>query len=323
MNFSIIIATCGRPERLTKTLGLLAESIRVSGAEHRIIVVDNHPHYISESVVNDFAASWVGHVRYLKTAPRDKSRALNEGIQAADTEWLAFTDDDTLPDAGWLKNAADFAEHSGFRVFAGQIISDDHEARLPVWLKPGKSGRVPVIGGAIVQYDPMPVSGALRGSDPVPYGANVFVRKDVFATYGGYDEALWALCGKAALGVEDGEFGVRLKNAGEPIGYCREAMVVHPVHYDRCRFGNQLRLAFHYGWRDPLVFFDSTRPWLERYRIRLMLQYAGTGLLSYLRGDPAAAAADLILCARCLGIIVVRFSPAYRTRAQQINTKRC
>lgn len=316
MIFSIIIATCGRPERLGTTLGLTARAIKASGQPHRIIVVDNHPDYTAERVAALTAEQTGVIVKYLKTKPRDKSRALNEGIRVADTEWLAFTDDDTLPDVNWLRNAAACAEQSGWRVFAGQIISDDMGHERPAWLKPGKSGRVPAIGGAVVQYAPLASSGTLRFSDPVPYGANVFVRRDVFETFGAYDETLWSLCGKAALGVEDGEFGIRLKNAGEPIGYCCETIVVHPVHFDRCKLGIQLKLAFHYGWRDPIVFFDPYRPPFELFRLRLVLREGWRGLQNAFKGDPAAAVADLILAARSLGALLVRMSFAYQRRVR-------
>ena len=314
--FTVIIATCGRPERLEKTLQKTVEAIEASGQPHRIVVADNHPDYTSQDVVNAFCGKPGPKVSYLRTPPRDKTKALNAGIRVADTQWLAFTDDDTLPDLGWLREASAFAGTAGYRVFAGQIVSDEVGRLLPSWLTPGRSGRIPLIGGAIVKYAPMPQSGRLRSVDQVPYGANVFVRHDVFEDFGGYDEVLWQLCGQAALGVEDGEFGIRLRKAGEPIGYCREAMVVHPVHWERCKLGIQLKLAFYYGWRDPIVFFHPHSPLLEGYRFRLLAGYLLSALRNTWRRDSAAATADVILFARCWGSIVSRVSPAYRKRAR-------
>jgi hypothetical protein len=140
----------------------------------------------------------------------------------------------------------------------------------------------------------------------------VFIRRDIFRDYGGYDEVLWEYCGKAALGVDDGEFGVRLKRTGEPIGYCRESKVVHPVHAERYSLGSHARIAYYYGWRDPLVFFDSSRPVVEFFRLRQIARLGCRAAVNVVRRDVAAAVCDLADVAVHVGGIVSRLSPVYR-----------
>ena len=317
MKFTVVIATCDRPLRLARGLKALEEAIAVSGEGHRIVVADNGPQHTAAGVVESFAERSFVPVEYLQTAPRDKSQALNAGIRAAETDWLAFTDDDTLPDANWLKNAAEYAERTGLRVFAGRIVPGPPDKRLPRWLTPGRSGRVPR-AGVLVDYAPMPASGVLDNEMPVPFGANVFVRRAVFEEHGYYDEYLWSLCGKKALGVEDGEFGVRIRSRGEPIGYSHEAVVVHPVHHDRCRLWIQIRIAYAYGWREPFVFFDAARPAIQPYLLRLAAVYLFRAAADLFRRDYAGAADGLVEAARCKGAILGRLSPKYRWRARQI-----
>ena len=320
MNFTIIIATCGRPERLRRTLSVAGEALRVAGGNQRLIVVDNGPMHPAGSIVREFGAVSGAAVTYLESEPRNKARALNVGIRAADTEWLAFTDDDTLPDAQWLASAAAFTAASGYRVFGGRIAPGAAEQPLPRWLVPGRSGRISQMG-VFVEYAPRPDSGALEPSMPVPFGANVFAMRRVFEEHGGYDEALWRLCGRVPLGSEDSEFGIRVRERGERIGYCHEALVVHPVHHERCTLRSHLRLAYYYGWREPMIFFRADRPLFEKYYLRLVGSRAAGMVADFCRRDPAGAADHLINSVRAVGHMVGRWTPAYRERARAMANK--
>lgn len=314
--FTIIIATCGRPERLAAVLERMAEAVQVSGADHRVIVVDNGLTHSAAEPVAALAAKMPFPLRYLTSTPLNKCRALNVGIAAAETEWLAFTDDDTLPDSRWLLEAGAFAEREHCRVFGALVVPEQTGCALPAWLVPGRSGRIPLLSGAMVRYAPLPASGILGKHDPIPLGANVFVRRDVFKDHGGYNDVLWTVCGKAALGVDDGEFGVRLLREGEPIGYCREAVVVHPVYPARCTLWSHVKSAFYYGWRDPLVFFDVTRPLIELFRLRQAVVSAGYAVGNAWCRDYGAAAADLLDAVKVVGTVTCRWSSSYRRWAR-------
>lgn len=311
MTFSIIIATCGRPDRLRRSMSAVCRAaLRAPGA-HELLVVDNAPARDAAGPVRELAASAAMPVRYLETRPRDKARALNAGIEAARNRWLAFTDDDTLADDGWLAAAARFAQNGKYRFFGGRVVPAAPDGPLPAWLDPLPADSS--FGfGVFVRYRPREDSGDLPAGAPVPFGANAFVRRDVFTQFGSYDERLWALCGRAALGVEDSEFGVRVKAAGERIGYCHEAVVAHPAHHRRSSAAAQLRLAYAYGWREPLVFFDPQRPPIEGYRLRVAAAATGRAMGAWLRGNRREAVEQALHAARAVGGAVCRLSPAYR-----------
>jgi hypothetical protein len=88
--------------------------------------------------------------------------------------------------------------------------------------------------------------------------------------------------------------------------------VTHPVYADRCTLRNHTRLAYHYGWREPILFVDRARPWLEPYRLRLIAARLARLAADWLRGDLAGAADDWVEAARQIGGIACRWSPAYR-----------
>lgn len=313
IEFSVIMATCDRPDRLEAGLARVADAVRTAGAGV-LVVADNGATRLAGDVVRRFTATAGLAVRHLRTPPRDKSKALNAGIAAASTDWLAFTDDDTLPEKDWLKNAAAFADGGRCRVFGGRILAGSPDGPLPEWMQSDAEGEYPG-HGVFVRYHPRQQSGLLSATDRVPFGANVFVRRDVFAEHGGYDERLWQFCGRAALGAEDGEFGMRLQKRGEPIGYCHEAVVVHPVHVERCRWRTQMRLAYYYGWRDPIVDFDARRPLVESYRLRQCAAWSARALAARVLGRKPQAFGEALKAARALGSVLCRFSAGYRSKA--------
>ena len=301
--FTIIIATCGRPERLAKTLEFVREADEKAGGGNKLIVADNHPHYTGRSVAEAFSASSKVDLQYLQTSPRNKSKALNAAIAVAETEWLAFTDDDTEPDELWLVEASSFIRGSGLKIVGGQVVVGGAEVELPLWLKAGRSGRVPW-GPAFVHFAPKQESGVLPEKTRLPLGANLFVHKSIFDDCGGYDEALWDRCGAAALGCEDGEFAVRVQSKGIAMGYCAESKVFHPVLRERTRLCAFLRYAYYSGFREPLIFGLSPDAGLQRHAVKRIGFGMLKGLKSFVVLDLSAAVCDLLDVCRAMGVLV-------------------
>lgn len=302
MTITVIIATCNRPDRLVLALDAVRAAIEASGEPHAIVVADNGTHAPARAVTEQLAQAAPGlNVRYRRTEPFNKAAALNAAIGAADTEWLAFTDDDCLPDRGWLKAGADFAASSGINVFSGRLQAAPFDFPLPRWLPPRSGPELPW-SPAFVDFAPLPASGILEAGARVPFGANIFVRKWVFDTYGGYDEDLWKRCGRAALGSEDAEFGMRVRNRGEAIGYCADALVVHPVYPERTTMAYYLKHILHAGMREPL-FTDPGQRASTPYLCKSMLVSAAKSAVHYARGRHVDAMRTLMDATRDVGEI--------------------
>lgn len=301
MRFSVIIATCNRPARLARTLDALKASIERAEGRHAVIIVDNSLDRSARELAVEFKNSSGINVAYLESEPRNKARALNAGIRSAKNDWLAFTDDDALPDRNWLRNAGEYLTGTGHNIFGGRVVAGEGDGPLPAWLRAGRSGRRPR-GPAVVDYSPLTATGGLNGQQPVPLGSNVFVHKSIFDKYGGYDEDLWKRCGTAALGCEDAEFAMRVRSSGEQIGYCAEAMVVHPVYADRASIRNHVVWAWRNGIREAILFRDKTSSGTRK--LRLLRYSAASFLRAFLllaRCDCAASLCELMIGVQGLG----------------------
>ncbi|XZN91553.1 MAG: glycosyltransferase family 2 protein [Microcoleus sp.] len=99
IKISVVIPTYHRNELLRKCLDCLKPGVQILPAEqYEVIVTDDGSKTTAEEMVRD-DYPWVKWV----AAPR-KGPAVNRnnGAKYAQSEWLAFTDDDCLPEPDWL-----------------------------------------------------------------------------------------------------------------------------------------------------------------------------------------------------------------------------
>ena len=148
--------------------------------------------------------------RLLHSPGRGSYAARNHGASIARGEWLAFTDADCLPDAGWLGAFAEAAvRQPGEVILAGRID-------VPL----------PSAAGPYAVYD------AVKGfpqADYVSRGygatANLAIPRALFERLGGFDGA--------RLSGGDAAFCRRATaEAGIAVHYVERAMVEHPARTD-------------------------------------------------------------------------------------------
>jgi hypothetical protein len=192
MLFSVVIATCDRPDRLGNALQAVRAAAGRVGEDCEIVVADNGPRRPAEAAVAELARGGDLPVRHIRSEALNKAAALNAGIDAARGEWLAFTDDDCLPSQEWLHAARRFAAEGVFPVFTGKLVSGPVDFKLPCWLPEGVTAALPWTP-AFFDYPLQEQGGPLAEGTTLPYGANLFVKRSLFGEHGGYDEALTAV----------------------------------------------------------------------------------------------------------------------------------
>ena len=234
---SVIIATSDCEHLLEKHLPLILQQ---EYPDFEVIVVDDNSKddtrelvgRLSEQYPNLYGTFTSDSIRYIS----HKKLALMLGIKAAKGEIIAFIDDDAYPDAHWLEYAV--------RYFGDETIG---AVGGPGVTPPGDSF-LARMGGRV--YDNLLVSGnyryrykaggVRRDVDDYP-SCNLFVRKSLLDSFGGYRTDFWP--GEDTLLCKD------IVDAGKRIVYDPWVVV---CHHRRPLFGAHLRqlgrYAFHRGY---------------------------------------------------------------------------
>jgi GT2 family glycosyltransferase len=200
---TVIVATYERPALLLRCVdALLAQTLDPRRFEI-VIVDDGSASPTREHVMAELAlrrrARRTPVLRFLwQPVNRGPATARNCGILAARGRVIAFTDDDTVPNPDWLA-AGLAAIASGADAVAGQV-----DVPLPA---------VPT------DYE----RDAAGLSRAIFVTANCFVRRDLLAAVGGFDERF------RCAWREDTDLCFRLRASGAIVRSSRAARVVHPV----------------------------------------------------------------------------------------------
>jgi GT2 family glycosyltransferase len=254
---SVVVPTCGRADLLVRCLdALTAQTVR--SADMEIIVVDDAALEATRTVL----AGWTERmaprgldIRYLPNhGPHGPAAARNRGWRAARAGIVAFTDDDTVPDADWLRN--------GLMAFDRDADALWGRITMPLPARPTDYERD---------------ASHLATAEFVT--ANCFCRKATLDALGGFDERFrlaWR---------EDSDFHFRLLEQGARIRHVPEALVVHPVRPARwgVSIGQQKKIQF-----DALLY--KKHPLLYRRKIRARPRWDYYLTVASLLAAPAGAA---------------------------------
>jgi GT2 family glycosyltransferase len=217
---TIIIPTKDRAQ----ILGQLLDSIKHLEAIERIlpeiIVADNDSQDNTFECVGSIARHFPTTIHTLKVARPGKSAAINDAVEAATGNVLAFLDDDVIVDKTWLAAIEEFFHEDKYHVGQGIIrlqspATDD-----------------PEIQKLIQRYRTVPRLEHKANLTEVHSlnGSNFFVFRELFDQVGGLDERL----GPGASGTsEDVDLARRLARSGIGIGYAPKAVVYHRVDRNR------------------------------------------------------------------------------------------
>src|SRR5688572_3463399 len=166
MRVSVVVPTYRRPDLLARCLAALA---RQQGPQQiEVVVADDADDEPTRRIVQQATTKNV-RIRYVRVAGRHgPAAARNAGWRASHGEIIAFTDDDCVPDSGWVAaGVAGFADPAVAAV-TGQTI-------VPLPAKP---------------TDHAVTTAGLQGSEFIT--ANCFCRREILVALGGFDEQFTA-----------------------------------------------------------------------------------------------------------------------------------
>lgn len=243
MKISIILCTYNRCQSLTQALETVAASQMPESDDWEVLIIDNNSKDQTREVVETFCRRDPAHFHYLFEPLQGKSHALNRGIREAQSDVLAFMDDDVTVEPNWLRELTTPLSNPEWAGTGGRVyLSKDFSP--PPWM--------PIEGhhsllSILALFDLGPESGPM--SIP-PIGNNMAFRKEVFVKYGGFRTDLGPSPG-SEIRHEDTEFGSRVMKSGGRILYVPSAVVRHAVPEGRLKKG--YFLAYHYDYGRALI----------------------------------------------------------------------
>lgn len=206
--FSVIICTCNRGSSIVRTIRSIF-AVDVSCKE--LIIVDQSDTDETQAALAD----WLGdpRLRYVRTPVKGKAQALNHGLQIANCNIVAITDDDIEVLPTWPQYHLNvLRQHPEVVMTYGGVwpISYDHS-----------KGFIPVYE----IYRDRLVTNMLQKLPARGIGANTALRRDAILALGGYDPALGP--GARFRAAEDYDMTMRCILSGHHVYEVHESQVYH------------------------------------------------------------------------------------------------
>lgn len=223
---TVAIATLDRPDSLARCLQALLSG-EVLPAQ--VLVVDQGDRTEETQAVLLRCKTEAVQVLYFPQAREGLSASRNLALAHASEPIIAVTDDDCIPDEGWVAALE--------RAFDDPLVPDAVTGRVLPFGKPSPDAYA-------VSSRPHPVRMVFSGStDPwlVGTGANFAIRREWTGRIGTYDERLGA--GSPGGAGEDLDFLYRLLRAGGRILYEPDVLLYH----ERQNLAKRLATRVSYG----------------------------------------------------------------------------
>lgn len=205
--------------------------------EVEIIVVDDGSRDATPRLLADYG----DRIRVVRHATNQGfARSCNDGAAVATGRYLIFLNNDMVPRAGWLDALVRHAERDPAigAVGAKLLFTDGRIQHAGMVFDRGGEPRNIYVGFPADH----PAVNRSRRYQAVT-GACLLVRRKVFASAGGFDEAF-------RNGYEDVDFCLRLGVLGYHVSYCHESVLVHfeSVSEGRCDDDDRNRRLFAQRW---------------------------------------------------------------------------
>jgi glycosyltransferase involved in cell wall biosynthesis len=260
---SVVVPTFRRPALLARCLdALLAQDVEPD--DYEIVVADDGVDAETRARVARLSADSRVAVRYVAVGPtHGPAAARNCGWRAARAPIVAFTDDDTIPDPGWLR--------AGLAALANGAAGAWGRLVVPVPDPPTDYER--------------DTAGLERGHFAT---ANCLYRRDVLDAVGGFDERF------TAAWREDSDLFFSVAELGLPLVRAENAVVVHPVRPAAfgVSLGQQRKARFNalLFKKHPTLYRQLVQP-APPWRYYAILAALGVAAFGAVAGRPRLAAA--------------------------------
>jgi succinoglycan biosynthesis protein ExoM len=227
-HISICVCTYKRPAYLLEMLGKLLEQRTEDRFSFSIVVVDNDIEQSAHKATKKIATLSPRKIDYSLQPKQNIALARNQAVARAQGEFIAFIDDDELPESDWLLRMYSELRKRGVDGVLGPV-QPQFEVPPPDWILRGRLFERPVYPtGYILDWRQTRTGNALLR------------RSALDSVDGPFRHELGS-------GGEDRDFFRRAIGAGKIFVWCNDAPVLERVPQARTRLSFQLKRALLRG----------------------------------------------------------------------------
>lgn len=230
---SIVVCTYNRANLLAGALQTLCKQT-LAPSEYEIIVVDNNSSDDTRVKVEEFSQRYP-NLRYAFERQQGLSHARNSGWRKARGEYVAYTDDDCKLPQQWLTKAKAIIEELSPAVFGGPYYAYYNSSKPQWWKDSYRSSIITNTARELTQGEYLS-------------GGNIFFRRELLESMGGFDSSLGMSGDTIAAGEETSLLNKILKtNQNHLIYYDPQLFVYHLVHAEKMKLKWLARNYFYRG----------------------------------------------------------------------------
>ena len=227
MDLTICLCTHNRPSYVADCLEGLARQTAPRARFHTLIV-DSGSTLETHAKLQTFADA---HTELIRLDEPGVSLARNAGAAAAKTRFIAYIDDDAIPDPSWVAAILQALDEPGLQpALIGGRILPKWEAPLPPWWPESLRGVLSIIehqGQGEYRTPALPKT-------LEPYAANMIVDVSVLRRVGGFG-GQFGRHGISLLSDEEVQLAWRLQDLGFSVRYDSRIVVHHQIQAARFR----------------------------------------------------------------------------------------
>jgi len=239
LDISVLIATYNRVETLRQTLESMTRLDR-DGLLVEFVVVDNNSADNTKEAIESFAGKL--SIRYLFEAQPGKNCALNKALNETSLgKLVVFTDDDVEPKQNWLQTIVSVSHRwPQYSVFGGKQFLIYPDVEIPKWAS--SRSVMEFVFGWHYYGD----KEKLYAPNIFPFGANFWVRREVFADKRRFNEAIGPHPKNRIMGSETSLLK-QLTEEGYEVVYSPFAVVGHRIGAEDVSIPSISRRAYRHG----------------------------------------------------------------------------
>jgi succinoglycan biosynthesis protein ExoM len=228
IHISVCICTYRRPAQLQRLLAELSRQDTKGLFVFSIVIADNDHRQSAKQVVSEFAATSSISIIYCIEPEQNIALARNKALENAKGDFIAFIDDDEIPEEDWLFNLLEACNFYGVDGVLGPVRPRFEHKPLR-WIVKGKI------------FERQEHENGYKMDWSETRTGNLLFRREIIS---GID---YAFRPEFGTGSEDVDFFRRMIGTGKIFAWCNNAVVYETVPPERCNRSYLLKLALLRG----------------------------------------------------------------------------